>query len=306
MIKFIENKSHILVCTTIIESGLDMPNVNTLIVNNADNFGLAQLYQLRGRVGRSRRQAFAYFTYSRNAIISETAKKRLVAIGDFTELGAGFKIAMRDMEIRGAGDVLGTQQHGNIAAVGFDLYCRLLQEEMNSQSGLPPQVRPSNAVLELNMDAYIPDSCIDDSVLKVEIYKRIAGANEIDKIDALKQELEDRYGKLPLPVKNLLLLGKIKVYTGLLGISSVNYKHGCFEICPAAETRLNGESLLNAAKKWEGKFTFRGGKKASINLYLNDALSDNNSQARVKKLIKFFESALNVHKNNCQRLNEMI
>ena len=138
MLDFVAGEGNVLICTTIIESGLDIPNVNTLIVNEADCFGLSQLYQLRGRVGRSQRQAFAYFTYKKDKIINEVAKKRLIAIRDFTELGSGFKIAMRDMEIRGAGNILGPEQHGFIADVGFDLYCRLLKDEMDLQSGKRP------------------------------------------------------------------------------------------------------------------------------------------------------------------------
>ncbi|MDO4581409.1 MAG: transcription-repair coupling factor [Bacillota bacterium] len=244
MVDFVDHQADVLVCTTIIENGLDIANANTLIVDEADNFGLSQLYQLRGRVGRSERQGFAYFTYRRDREISDIAKKRLIAIRDFTELGAGFKIAMRDLELRGAGNILGPEQHGHIVAVGFDLYCRLLAEEMASAGGAPPPEQPLATLLELQVDAYIPDSFVESSALKVEIYKRIAAAESAEELDGLAAELRDRYGALPLPLDNLLLLGKVKVLAKRLRISAVLQKTGFIEISFADGHPVSGEALL--------------------------------------------------------------
>ncbi|MCL2496639.1 MAG: transcription-repair coupling factor, partial [Clostridiales bacterium] len=245
MMEFVAGEYDILLCTTIIESGLDIANVNTLIVDEADNFGLSQLYQLRGRVGRSERQAFAYFTYRRDKIVSEMAQKRLVAIRDFTELGAGFKIAMRDLELRGAGNILGPEQSGHIMAVGFDLYCKLLQDEMAAQAG-QGETRESNisTLLELQLDAFIPNNYIDDSGLKVEIYKRVAACDSLEQVDELAGELTDRYGKTPVPLSNLLLLGKVKALSKHLDILSIIQKPAHIELKFADTHPLTGQLLL--------------------------------------------------------------
>lgn len=258
MSEFVEGKHNLLVCTTIIESGLDIPNVNTLIVNEADKFGLAQLYQLRGRVGRSERQAYAYFTYRPNHIINETAKKRLLAIRDFTELGAGFKIAMRDLEIRGAGDILGAQQHGHIAAVGFDLYCRLLREEIERGADeSKPVVEEVNTQLDLDINAYIPDSYLADGNLKIEIYKRIAAARSLSELDELRAELLDRYGRIPAALNNLLLLGGLKTYTRALGIAAVSRKGSQIIMRLAQGRELKPESLMGLLAEYPGQICFR-------------------------------------------------
>jgi transcription-repair coupling factor (superfamily II helicase) len=167
MLSFYEGSSDLLICTTIIENGLDISNVNTLIVYDADHLGLSQLYQLRGRVGRSNRVAYAYFTYRKDKLLGEVAEKRLSAIRDFTDLGSGFKIALRDLEIRGAGNLLGAEQHGHIAAIGFDLYCRLLEEAIKERRGEKKPDTP-DPTIEVEMDAYISGHYIDDPAQKVE------------------------------------------------------------------------------------------------------------------------------------------
>jgi len=268
MMDFIAGKINVLVCTTIIESGLDIPNANTLIVNEADCFGLAQLYQLRGRVGRWQRQAFAYFTYRKNRVISDVAKKRLSAIQSFTELGAGFKIAMRDMEIRGVGNILGAEQHGHIAAVGFDLYCRLLQEEISAQSGGEIREEPVSTLLELGLDAYLPNTYIEDSALKMEIYKRIAAMETEELLDQLSVELEDRYGRLLRPVRNLLLLGKVKVLARKLSLISITKKAGCFELKFAEHHPIHGEHLLLLSEEWPKTVRFAAKKGLEIKVQI--------------------------------------
>ncbi|MEG1501376.1 MAG: TRCF domain-containing protein, partial [Clostridiales bacterium] len=232
------------------------------------------LYQLRGRVGRSSRQAFAYFTYGQGKIMTEVAKKRLIAIRDFTELGAGFKIAMRDMEIRGAGNILGPQQHGNIEAVGFDLYCRLLQEEIRHQSGSEGQKEEINTLLELNIDAYLPDQYIDDSLLKMEIYKRISGAADTGEIDELAEELLDRYGKISPVVENLLLLGKVKACARTLRILSIIQKDKRLELKLAPDHPLEGDHLISISNKWGKRINFYNKKDFIIQLNIADILKE--------------------------------
>ncbi|NLY55502.1 MAG: transcription-repair coupling factor [Firmicutes bacterium] len=220
MYRFLNNESDLLLATTIIESGLDIPNANTLIVYDADKLGLAQLYQLRGRVGRSNRVAYAYFTYRPDKLISEESQRRLKAIQEFTELGSGFRIAMRDLEIRGAGNILGPEQHGHIAAVGFDLYVKLLEEAVRELKGEAEQA-PPEPLVDLKIDAYIPDEYIPDVKQKVEIYKKIVAAPTREQQSDLLDELTDRYGEPPLAVLNMLTLIRIKALAAQLGVSSV-------------------------------------------------------------------------------------
>ncbi|PZN12684.1 MAG: transcription-repair coupling factor [Bacillota bacterium] len=217
MVAFMAGEADVLICTTIIESGLDMPNVNTLIVEDADRLGLAQLYQLRGRVGRSDRVAYAYFTYRRDKVLSEDAQKRLQAIKDFTELGSGFKLALRDLEIRGAGNLLGHEQHGFIASVGFDLYAQLLEEAVRELKGQrrPPRLKP---VVDLVVDAHIPDSYIRDARQKIEFYKRVNLAETPRELAEIRESLQDRYGPLPEPVRNLLALAEIRQLAARCGV----------------------------------------------------------------------------------------
>lgn len=221
---FLNKEFDCLVCTTIIESGLDFPNVNTLIVENADWFGLAQLYQLRGRVGRSNRLAYAYFTFTRDKVLTEQAEKRLRALQEFTEFGSGFKLAMRDLEIRGAGNVLGAEQHGHMAAVGFDLYNRLLQEAVSELKGeKPPEQMAAAPHFDLRVDSYIPDSYIRDGRQKVDIYRRLSMAGGLDEVMELAREVCDRFGKMPAPVSYLFDLAGIRVRASELKIREVQH-----------------------------------------------------------------------------------
>jgi len=292
MMEFVAGEYDILLCTTIIESGLDIANVNTLIVDEADHFGLSQLYQLRGRVGRSERQAFAYFTYRRDKIVSEMAQKRLIAIRDFTELGAGFKIAMRDLELRGAGNILGPEQSGHIMAVGFDLYCKLLQDEMTAQAG-QSEVRESNisTQLELQLDAFIPNSYIDDSGLKVEIYKRVAACENLEQADDLAAELTDRYGKAPAPLNNLLLLGKVKALARHLDILSISQKPAHIELKFAETHPLTGQHLLRLLASWEKRLTFADKKGFNIRLHTGDIAQP---ISRVQLLLKLLAELVDI------------
>ena len=207
---FIDKKSNVLVCTTILESGIDIPNANTIIVENADRLGLAQLYQIRGRVGRSDRQAYAFITYKRDKMLSEVADKRLKAIKEFTEFGSGFKIAMRDLEIRGAGCLMGEIQHGHMEQVGYDMYCKLLDEVVKEIKG-EEVIEDTDVQIELNVSSYIPENYIENSAQKIEVYQNIALCRNDDDIQDTTDELIDRYGSIPIEVDNLLKIIKIKI-----------------------------------------------------------------------------------------------
>lgn len=218
ILDFLDGEYDVLVSTSIIETGVDIPNVNTLIVHDADKMGLSQLYQLRGRVGRSNRIAYAYFTYQRDKVLTEVAEKRLQSIKEFTELGSGFKIAMRDLAIRGAGNLLGAEQHGFIASVGFDLYSQMLADEIAKRkleldgTEASAVVREVSTQLDLSIDAYLPSEYIYDSIQKIEIYKKVATVRSIDEAEELGEELVDRFGDLPEAVQNLLAVARLKVY----------------------------------------------------------------------------------------------
>ena len=209
MESFINHEINVLVCTTILESGIDIPNANTIIVENADRLGLAQLYQIRGRVGRSDKQAYAYVTYKRDKLLSEVADKRLKAIKEFTEFGSGFKIAMRDLEIRGAGSMLGEMQHGHIEQVGYDTYCKLLDEVIKEMQGIEV-VEEQDVQIDLAVSSYIPDNFIENSSQKIEIYQNIALCRTEEELQNVIDEVIDRYGRLPKELENLIDIARIK------------------------------------------------------------------------------------------------
>jgi len=255
MLEFLDGAYDVLICTTIIESGLDIPNVNTLIVKEADNFGLAQLYQLRGRVGRSTRMAYAYFTFRKDKVLNEVAEKRLGAIREFTEFGSGYKIAMRDLEIRGAGNLLGAEQHGHIAAVGFDMYCRLLEEAVREARGEVVD-RPVETVVELPVEAYIPDDYIPDTNQKVEIYRRIAKNVDEEQLVEIEEELVDRFGDLPDPVQNLVAIARLKFLAGRLKIKSISKQQGFYKFQFSPGHNLSGEKLVKIGELYPGRVKF--------------------------------------------------
>ena len=232
MMDFYGGSYDVLLCTTIIESGLDVPTANTLIVFDADRFGLSQLYQLRGRVGRSNRQAYAYFTVRPDRNLSETADQRLAAIREFTEFGAGFRIAMRDLEIRGAGNILGAEQHGHLATVGYDMYCKLMEEVLaetkDELAGKAPAQPHFETRVDVKVDAYLPETYVKDDRQRMEMYKRIAGlTTDSDRADIL-DELMDRFGEVPPPVETLLDIAQLRAQANKLGIAQVTYKPGGF------------------------------------------------------------------------------
>ena len=221
MLRFIEREFDVLVCTMIIESGIDLPNVNTLIVNRADAFGLSQLYQLRGRVGRSKEQAYAYLLVPPGKALTEAAEKRLRAIEECDELGAGFKIAMRDLEIRGAGNILGAEQHGFMLSIGFDLYCRLLEEASRELKG-EIVVEEKLARLRAEMGAYISDEYVEDEVQRMSLYRRLADTRSVEAVNGIEKEMKDRFGKLPSPALSLLELRRIRLLSKGLPLDSIS------------------------------------------------------------------------------------
>ncbi|NMA92130.1 MAG: transcription-repair coupling factor [Firmicutes bacterium] len=226
MSDFLDQKYDVLVSTTIVEAGLDIPNVNTMIIHEADKFGLAQLYQLRGRVGRSNRLAYAFLTYNKDKILTGESKKRLQAIKDFTELGSGFKIALKDLEIRGAGNILGAEQHGFMVAVGFDLYCRLLEEAIADLKQEKREKPTSLPTINLKVSAFIPGSYIVSQDQKIDFYQRIYASPSEHELTALEEELKDRYGALPLPVINLLGVARLRGLALEVGVGSIEQRPG--------------------------------------------------------------------------------
>ncbi|KAB2953037.1 transcription-repair coupling factor [Heliorestis acidaminivorans] len=294
MMDFLGGEYDILVCTTIIETGLDVPNVNTLIVDGADLMGLSQLYQLRGRVGRSNRLAYAYFTYRKDKVLTEVAEKRLHAIREFTELGSGFKIAMRDLEIRGVGNLLGPEQHGQMASVGFDLYCRLLEESIQELRGEKKEEEPE-VFLELKVDAFIPDNYVSDSASKVQIYKRLLAMKTLEELDSLEDELIDRYGDLPDPVHNLVLLSKVKVRGNKVAVTSIQQSKDELAIRFLPHARLGGSAIMEVLKL-ERKVNFSNGGYEMI--VKTTAMTG-------REILKYLEKLLDVLQKGAQKTEKV-
>ena len=252
MHRFIHGGFHVLVSTTIIENGIDIPNVNTIIIDRADMYGVSQLYQLRGRVGRSDRVAYAYLFYPKNKALSEVAMKRLQVISDFTELGSGFKIAMKDMEIRGAGNLLGREQSGDIYSVGFDLYLRLLDEAIQrlENSGYEAE---TETLLELEYSGFIPGSYIDSPQEKMEVYKMIAAIRDRDELERVYAELLDRFGPLPDEAASLLALTEIRIICAALAVASLKEREGVVRVEFAKVAKVNIDRLVRLMKESPGK-----------------------------------------------------
>jgi len=236
MMDYLRGGAEVLVCTSIIESGIDIPQANTLIVENADTFGLAQLYQIRGRVGRSRERAYAYLLYDSAAALTPEAAQRLSALSDYTELGAGFRIAMRDLEIRGAGNLLGDEQSGHVAALGFELYMQMLDEAVRATGpggeAIEGETLPEPVRLDVNVDAYVPADYVPYEQAKIDVHRRVAGALEVADVEQLREELEDRFGPLPEPVENLLALQRARIKFGQAGARTVSFRGDRLAVVP--------------------------------------------------------------------------
>ncbi len=279
---FTEGNIDILVCTTILESGIDIPNANTIIIENADRMGLAQLYQIRGRVGRSDRQGYAYITYKRDKLLSEVADKRLKAIKEFTEFGSGFKIAMRDLEIRGAGSLLGEVQHGHLEQVGYDTYCNLLDEVIKEMKGI--EVKPDLDVqIDLDVTCYIPDEYISDSSQKIEMYQNIALCKTEEDIQNVIDEMIDRFGNMPSEIENLIEIARIKMLCKKHQISRVQSKRN-FVVFTFERPELDID-VVDLVKRYKNKIKFTQGIKPQITLAL-DNMSDIKMLIEIKNFLE--------------------
>lgn len=256
MYGFINGEIDVLVSTTIIETGLDISNVNTMIIHDSDRYGLSQLYQLRGRVGRSNRTAYAFLMYRQNMVLRETAEKRLTAMREYTDLGSGFKIAMRDLELRGAGNLLGAEQHGHMNAVGYDLYCKMLSEAVKEAKG-NHTMEDFETTIDLNMDAFIPDSYISNEFQKLDTYKRIAGIESQQDYDDMLEELLDRFGEMPRAVLNLLAIAKLKALCHQAYVTEIKQLGKEVRITLYEKARLNPSGIPELMKKYRRGLTFK-------------------------------------------------
>ena len=260
MYRFINGEIDVLVSTTIIETGLDISNVNTMIIHDADNMGLSQLYQLRGRVGRSNRTAYAFLMYKRDKMLKEVAEKRLAAIKEYTELGSGFKIAMRDLEIRGAGSLLGERQHGHMEAVGYDLYCKMLNEAVKEAKGIAVE-ESFDTSIDIVIDAYIPMGYIPNELQKLDIYKRIADIETQEETEEMTEELIDRFGDPPKSVENLLYIAKIKSMAHRLYFTEVAQKGESVRFTLYEKARIDVTKIPELVAAYGQKVTFTADPK---------------------------------------------
>ena len=256
MYGFINGEIDVLVSTTIIETGLDISNVNTMIIHDSDNMGLSQLYQLRGRVGRSNRTSYAFLMYKRDKMLKEVAEKRLQAIKEFTDLGSGFKIAMRDLEIRGAGNLLGERQHGHMEAVGYDLYCKMLNEAVKTLKGTKKLAEDFNTYVDMDVDAFIPPSYIVNEAQKLDIYKRIASLENEAECEDMKAELLDRFGNVPKSVDNLIRISLIRVQAHERYVTEIKGKIGCITFYMEPYAPVHVEKLPQLLDKYKNTLQF--------------------------------------------------
>ena len=290
MLDFINGETNVLVCTTILESGIDIPNANTIIVENADRLGLAQLYQIRGRVGRSDVQAYAYITYKRDKMLSEVADKRLKAMKEFTEFGSGFKIAMRDLEIRGAGSLLGEIQSGHLEQVGYDTYCDLLDQVVKEMKGI--EVKQEDDIqIDLDITSYIPDSYIKDSSEKIDIYQKIALCRTENDIQDVIDEITDRFGDMPKQLNNLLEIARIKQLSKQAGIIKITEKKNRTTYSQNIvfyfdKDKYNPNIIAILLKKYGTKIKFSTG----IEPYITLLLKNQNDEQLVKEIKEFLNT----------------
>ncbi len=264
--KMLEQEINVLVSTTIIETGVDIPNANTLIIENADRMGLSQLHQIRGRVGRSSRRAYAYLTFHRNKVLSEISQKRLDAIKEFTEFGSGFKIAMRDLELRGAGNLLGAQQHGHMADVGYDMYMKLLGEAVRAAKGEEPEEEDLDCLIDIRIDAHIPEEYIESSRRRLEIYRRIADIRTREDAEDVTDELIDRFGDVPDSVNRLINIALVRSKARKLGITEVVQKNDHLLLYVA---RIKSESNADIISRFTGRAMLSAGSKPYIAIRIN-------------------------------------
>jgi transcription-repair coupling factor (superfamily II helicase) len=287
--QLVEHEIDVLVCTTIIETGVDVSNANTLILENADCFGLSQLYQLRGRVGRGNRRAYAYFTFKRNKSITEVSAKRLAAMREFTQFGSGFQIALRDLEIRGAGSILGGRQHGHMEAVGYDMYLKLLGEAVAEERG-EPIPKAAECVVDVQINAHIPEDYIESLSQRLSIYRKIAAVETSDEEYDLLDELIDRYGDPPKEITGLIAVSLLRNRAALLGISEVNQRMDRMYFYISDPTQ---EQVTSLAEEFRGKIIFNSLKKPYIGVTIQKGVKPLDLMRRV---IEVMETAASEHK----------
>ena len=287
MYRFINGEIDVLVSTTIIETGLDISNVNTMIIHDADNMGLSQLYQLRGRVGRSNRTAYAFLMYRRNKLLKEVAEKRLAAMKEYSELGSGFKIAMRDLEIRGAGNLLGAEQSGHMEAVGYDLYCKMLNEAVKEAKGDVVEEKFDTAI-DINTNAYIPPTYISNELQKLDVYKRIAGIETEEETEEMLEELIDRFGEPPKSVQNLLTIARLKFYAHSLYIKEVGQKGNDLKLVMYEKAKINPMMIPEVVQKYAPFLKFTADANNPYFVYTLNV----NSKEKGKDVLEVLKSLL--------------
>ena len=285
MYDFINGEIDVLVSTTIIETGLDISNVNTMIIHDADHLGLSQLYQLRGRVGRSNRMAYAFLLYRRDKLLREVAEKRLAAIREFTDLGSGFKIAMRDLEIRGAGNLLGAEQHGHMEAVGYDLYCKMLNEAVKHLKG-EMEEETFNTTMDLNVDAYIPDSYIPNEYQKLDIYKRVAAIENEEEMEDMLEELIDRFGDIPKKVETLLAVASLKAIAHSAYVTAVEQKGERFTFSMYEKAKVQPQKIPGLLEQFKGDLTFKADAENPCFLYEKKSRNKKEKNTDVLAVVK--------------------
>jgi transcription-repair coupling factor (superfamily II helicase) len=290
VLSFLKGETNVLVCTSIIENGLDMPNVNTLIVRQAERLGLAQLYQLRGRVGRSNRIAYSYFTYQPEKVLSTVAQKRLQALREFTELGSGFKLALRDLEIRGAGNILGAEQHGHIAAVGFEMYCRLMEEAVQELKGeaKKPELEPQ---VDLSINAYLPNSYVPSARDKMQLYKAIAACRSEEDVRGVADDLIDRYGDPPREVVSLLEVATIRALAREVGIESLAQRGSKVILSLAAGVYLVPEELIALIRASQRRLMVVPDKEREL-IFRTEGLPAEQVMAAVRQLLQQMKESI--------------
>ena len=263
MMKFIDHEADVLVSTTIIESGLDIPNANTMIVLDAERYGLSQLYQMRGRVGRSNKIAYCYLMYHKDKVLTEPQERRLKAIREFTEFGAGFKVAMKDLEIRGAGNMLGTAQSGHILNIGYDLYCKMVDNAVRALKGEIVNDDREESSMEFPLSAYIPGTYIEDESLKLEMYKRISGITSRDDMDDVLDELSDRFGDVPRATQDLIKISYIRYLSEKIGIEKIHVDRNAFDPLKTKTPALRGRKVsVNTGRVYVLDFREKNGLTA--------------------------------------------
>ena len=286
MLDFIEGRTDILVATTIIENGIDIPNANTMIILNADRFGLAQLYQLRGRVGRSHRLAYAYLMYQPGKVLTDLARKRLTAIREFTEFGAGFRLAMRDLELRGAGNILGEAQSGHIESIGYELYCKEIDRAVRRLKGEAVTEARSDISIELPVRASIPESYIADESLRLQAYKKIAAIGDENDANDVLEELRDRYGEVPSEAKDLINIAEIRAHAERIGAANISSKDKMITIRFTDMSKLHPYAVVMTSAEFRDELKITSGKRSFIELKTRNAADPERLLQLMRALIR--------------------